>query len=236
MGNTLSTHQSQTTWEEFITPWLIPGNNLIPKNLIAYVEIGYARHDISHRPDHVWKVLYNALRIIYLRNMQLTPEQWKVLPYLILCHDLLDHKQPAENKLPAEEVTKFYESELGSDLAAVIDYIHSNCSWSKRNKSNPVTIAGYEHYEQLRLLLQDADWLEAIGAGGIKRCKQCQMAWFPTESLEQIYRRVLAHMEEKLFLVYDALNFNESRALANERDLLSEMYNFKEACELLLTV
>jgi len=201
----------------------------IPNSLLEFIEKGYRLHDEAHDVGHVWLVFNNALEIILMRKMQLTDEQWKVLPYLTLCHDLLDHKQPIENKLPAEEVFSFYEQELGHDLATVISYIHDNCSWSKRAKSHPVTIPGYEHYEQLRLLLQDSDWLEAIGHGGIERCRQCQSTWFPTKTPEQIKARIHAHMDEKLFLVYDAFNFDETRRIADQRNLINPMVEFRNA-------
>lgn len=182
---------------------------VVPKSLMDFVVRAYAKHDKAHDQNHVYHVFYNAIKIVQQENIQMTEQEQKEFPFVMLCHDVLDHKM--KDTLDPDEVYEFYESQLGSESASKIAYIHNNCSWSKRLESVPLTSGDW-----MRLVLQDADWLEAIGAVGLQRCIDYTNANAPTNENTGAHIRaaVCKHINEKLLLIADNLNFASSKKMA----------------------
>jgi uncharacterized protein len=189
-----------------------------------------ARADKAHSYDHALRVFENALNILHAEGRTLTQLEMVEVKVATLCHDVLDHKLVAAGQtLPADEVKTFYKKYFATYLAehhhaqADIDaeadhyvqkicHIHDNCSWSKRHTAIPL-----ENADWMRKLVQDADWLDAIGDIGLNRCIEYTCAIYPAADDEQtqiISRLVCDHIREKLLLIPDALHFQSSRLLA----------------------
>ncbi|KAJ3015183.1 hypothetical protein HKX48_004735 [Thoreauomyces humboldtii] len=182
----------------------------LPPTLLAFAEKAYANHDPAHSLSHVLRVHWNALAIIANEPIQLSPIELRILPYVTVLHDALDHKLVALGlTLPAPVVHEFYLTELGPELTAIVEHMHDNCSWSKRAISTPA-----KDHDVVRKILQDADWVEAVGTVGLERCIAYQKT-LGTQP-EDVPRGVCTHIREKLLKIYDALNYDASRRLSQE--------------------
>lgn len=188
--------------------------NTVPLTLSEFVSIAYARHDPAHDADHAWKVLDNAESIRKMGTVKLSPEEDAIFDWVMAGHDAGDHKMPVDSRLSDEELTKIYTDRFGNELAAAIVEIHQNCSWSKRLTRKPVK------YETLMKILQDADWIEAIGAVGLQRCIDFTTHAMPGATPVEIAAAVCKHIREKLLLIPAELNFDQSREIADVQPLL----------------
>ncbi len=103
----------------------------------------------------------------------------------------------------------------------VIFYVHSNCSWSKRKDSKPLVSPLCR--DIIRQILQDADWLEAIGEIGIKRCQWHQRWFHKTENVDSY---VVEHIHEKLLHIPSGMNFDVTRKIIADRKLMAPIYQF----------
>lgn len=185
--------------------------NLMSESLRDFAKKAYANHDAAHDLNHAYKVLHNARKIAAAEHMILDPTESRIFDAVMLCHDVRDHKLIAANRaLSWQECHDYYVAEFGEDLAATIEHIHDNCSWSKRQTS----IAAPK-CERLRLLLQDADWMEAVGETGLSRCLQ-----YNAEIGSDIPGAIIAHIHEKLLIVYDHWNYASTAELAEPKDAL----------------
>lgn len=192
---------------------LLPmSHRLIPKSLDEFATRAYANHDRAHDHLHALSVFLTALTIISGEGIVLTDVERKELPYVMIGHDFLDHKLAKRGiGLPAKEIEEFYVSSLGRRSADKIIHIHDNCSWSKRGTSIPLRDKdGNPNSEDwMRRVLQDADWLKAIGDVGLQRCID-----YTLEIGGNIPDDVCKHIREKLLLIPSALNYATSRKLA----------------------
>lgn len=198
------------------------------ESLNEFCARAYANHDNAHNDQHGKDVFWNANAIITLEKIKLTPQEKKELPTVMRLHDALDHKAITNGVavLSAEEIKAFYVNTLGAESAERISHIHENCSWSKRKTSQP-TPGG----DMLRLILQDADWLEAMGHIGITRCTDYTRQYNPNDSPDQIKEKVCQHIREKLLHIPDELNFTASRKLVTERNLIEPMLEYLDLYE-----
>lgn len=186
--------------------------NTTPLTLTEFVNIAYDRADPAHDAVHAWKVLDNAREIAC--NMTLSPEEDAIFDWVMAGHDAGDHKRPIADRLSDEELTKIYTDRFGPELAEAIVEIHQNCSWSKRLTRKTVK------YETLMKILQDADWIEAIGAIGLQRCIDFTTCMMPGATSAEISAAVCKHIREKLLLIPTELNFDQSREIADVQPLL----------------
>jgi uncharacterized protein len=185
-------------------------NLTAPESLLAFARKAYANHDTAHNFDHALNVYNRAIDIVIAEGRDKIMTEWeiKMFPYIMIGHDFRDHKLIARGiGLSEEIINEFYKSELGPLHAALVIHIHNNCSWSKRSKSSPAPIADW-----LREILQDADWMEAIGKVGLTRCIEYTKSIGTAE--KDIPAEVCKHIREKLLLIPDALNFASSRKMA----------------------
>lgn len=192
-----------------------------PFSLIRFAHLGYSDHDSAHNYKHAVRVLINAQEILNRENIVPTLQEIEELPYVMLGHDLRDHKLIAAGKcLPAEEIEKFYISELGEDSARKILHIHENCSWSNRKTATPLPTGDW-----MRLLLQDADWLDALGDSGLMRCIEFTKEYIATLdcTADDIPSLVCKHIKEKLLLIPNELNFESSKKIVEENNLLEPL-------------
>lgn len=175
---------------------------VIPSALRNFAAMALEHHDSAHDFQHAMRVLAAARFIANSDKIYLETWEKFALPYVMVGHDFLDHKQQIH--LPEDQIREFYTRELGADIAKVVMHVQANSSWSKRDTSTPATPS-----DTLRLLLQDADWLDAIGETGVRRCIEY------TESKHgKVPEDVCVHAREKLLKIPDRLNYAASRELA----------------------
>lgn len=191
--------------------------------VIEFATRAYAKFDKSHDYSHGVKVYSNALRIMEKEQFKCNTSQEQLEFYVVmLCHDVLDHKLLAKGLcLPPEEITAFYTDLLGPEAAARIVHIHANCSWSKRKESIPAT-----HNDWMRLVLQDADWIEALD---LQRCIEYNTVYNPGATPAEIARDVCNHINEKLLHIPGELNFDSSRLLVAVEGRLNPLYDYLTA-------
>lgn len=112
-------------------------------------------------------------------------------------------------------------SQLLDQCVDIIIHIHTNCSWSKRAISKPVESNLCR--DILRRVLQDADWLQAIGHVGIFRCREYQTEYHGTDDVD---KHIYAHIHEKILHIPAGMNFDVTRAIIVERDLMTPIHEF----------
>lgn len=195
---------------------------IAPIHINDFLKKALKNHDDAHDISHAWRVYLNAVFIANSEEIALTDKELEEFPLVILCHDVLDHKikNPA---LHERDVMKFYVDCVGVQSAVKIDYIHKNCSWSNRKSATPLTSGDW-----MRKVLQDADWLDALGYDGLVRCMLYTKTTFPDATEEELKKRVQDHIREKLLLIPEELNFETSKRLVIERGLMTHLLNYLE--------
>ena len=187
----------------------------IPPTLIDFINLAYSKFDQSHGVAHVMRVFEYAHQIIAGENIMMTQTERSELPYVILCHDVLDHKYIHES-LDEAAVMDFYTAHMSATSAAKIKHIHKNCSWSKRAYNIPL-----EAGDWMRKILEDADRLDAIGEDGLRRCIEYTRA-----HSDNIAQPVCKHIREKLLLIPDNFNFKTSARIAASNNMIAPLLNY----------
>lgn len=191
-----------------------------PPHINNFLQKALEKHDLAHDISHAWRAYTNAVKIVNSENIPLTPQEQKEFPLVILCHDVLDHKLK-ETSLPERDVMKFYVDCVGVPSAVKIDYIHKNCSWSNRKTSVPLVSGDW-----MRKVLQDADWLDALGEYGLQRCIVYSRSIHPEYDEFQIKERVKAHIQEKLLHIPSELNYETSKKMVIDGKLLEPLLEY----------
>lgn len=178
------------------------GSFVIPASLEWFLPTALRYHDSAHNIEHAIAVFANACQIVAAEQIKFELHEATEFTLAMVCHDVRDHK--IKRCLSADTVFSYLEFEVGTKSALRIVHMHANCSWSARRNSLP-TPSG----DNLRLILQDADWIEALDVG---RCIDYTNAIGGT-----VPDDVCAHIREKLLLIPAELNFESSKQLASER-------------------
>jgi len=181
--------------------------------LLSFANRAHGNHDKAHDLLHALRVHHNSLKIVIGERLDLTLYEWKELPYVMIGHDFLDHKQ---HTLTVNEwdVLAFYESVLGATSAQRVLDIQKASSWSKRETE--------WSRGTLMKVLQDADWLDALGEVGLKRCVDFSVA----KGVVDVPSNVCKHIYEKLLLIPDALNYETSKKMVEKEKLLEPLYDY----------
>ncbi len=190
---------------------------------MQFMDKAYANHDPAHGFNHIARVCENAYVILEnepsLANVSRELDDIKQFLTVIMFHDARDHKMDPTKCLSQAELDQFYVCHLGEQRAAQVNHMHANCSWSKRAESKPC----WEN-DWMRKILQDADWLDALGQSGLNRC----VAY--TEHLGfkglDVAREVCKHIREKLLLIPAELNYGYSKKMVKDKNLMSPMHGF----------
>ncbi len=165
---------------------------------------------------------YHALRVydmaIYLASGYEVDE--KVISLASLLHDLEDEKITNDKTL----IDNFFkENKIEEEMIIKVKTIIKNMSFRDHLDGKKVdTLEGK--------IVQDADRLDALGAIGIARCFA-----YGGHKNRMIYKNdidddtSIAHFYQKLFLLPDLMNLDESRKIAEERvvfmkDFLNKFY------------
>jgi uncharacterized protein len=207
------------------------------KRLNEFLTLAYANHDSAHNLGHIFRVYDTALTIVDREHIVMTQKEAEEFPYVMSCHDVRDHKLAQKDLcLSQEQVYKFYEEQLGTESANKIVHIHDNCSWSKRARSIPL-----ESGDWMRRVLQDADWIDAMGRVGLTRCIEYSKfiinnshansstnsgANDNTEVDTMIKYMVCQHIRDKLLLIPDNLYYDSSKELVRDRSLISPLLRY----------
>ena len=214
--------------------------NVLIKALHDYLTIALAGYDESHDINHSYSVLGNAMQIVAEEHLVLTCDQLKIIQAATMVHDVPDHKYnkgaAAEAKkaelemvldgLVDEDGHRMFSIEMRRVIIAIIE----NISWSHRganirlnaNESlGELVLDKMLLNDKLRQIVEDADRLEAIGEGGIVRCRQYTIANdvdyanAPAELKDSVLtRKICEHIKEKLEKIAAALNLDASKAMA----------------------
>ena len=191
----------------------------IPTTLMQFAKVAYGSHDAAHNFSHAQNVHRNAIEIVKREGIILTEIECSEFPYITIGHDFDDHKLAAKGLCFKPEVLyEFYARELGNSSANKIRHIHANCSWSKRKDSIPL-IEG----DWIRKVLQDADWLEAIGEVGLQRCIEFTKFHKPDANIEA---EVCKHIKEKLLNIPMEFNFESTRRMVVDKKLTAPLTEY----------
>lgn len=194
-----------------------------------YTEAALGDDQTGHAMDHVMRVINLATRLADAENIDATIPV--IAAYL---HDTIDPKL-VDDQTAAENKLKDFLHTTGladDDITEIMDII-SHMSFAKTlNGERPqLSLAGQ--------IVQDADWLDAIGAIGIVRTiyygarhqeKIYDSSIPPRENLDEDSYHNLAdetiinHFYEKLLKIKDMLNTDAAKEIAADRQIV--MLNF----------
>lgn len=195
----------------------------------AYAKAALNDDQTGHAMDHVMRVVNLATRLAEAEQADAT------IPVMAAyLHDTIDPKLVADQDQAVTKLRTFLQTNQinPSDIDAVMDIITQMSFAKTLNGERPsLSIAGQ--------IVQDADWLDAIGAIGIVRAiyygarhqeKIYDSSIPPREHLdEQSYRNladetIINHFYEKLLKIKDMLNTPAARQIATDRQIV--MLNF----------
>lgn len=195
----------------------------------AYAKEALNDDQTGHAMDHVMRVVNLATRLAEAEQVDAT------IPVMAAyLHDTIDPKLVADQDQAAAQLRTFLQTNqiTSSDIDAVMDIITQMSFAKTLNGERPsLSKAGQ--------IVQDADWLDAIGAIGIVRAiyygarhqeKIYDSSIPPREYLdEQSYRNladetIINHFYEKLLKIKDMLNTPAARQIAADRQIV--MLNF----------
>lgn len=175
----------------------------ISKELDDFCNIVFQNFDKSHDKNHHLKVFNNARIIVSdIDENQFTKQELQIMTYATMLHDSLDHKYIGTWRITVnrDEIIEFLEKTIGKDTSDICIFIMENISWSKEMKGLTQKLP---YRDILRQIVQDADWLEALGSNGIERCKQYRSS---IDSYETTSEHLKQHILDKLLLIPKKLN------------------------------
>ncbi|KAI8897481.1 hypothetical protein BC833DRAFT_593704 [Globomyces pollinis-pini] len=128
-----------------------------------------------------------------------------IVRYAAMLHDVCDHKYP--NSISKDDLYGFITSNLGKTKSDRIQSIIDNVSYSKEARGQRETLP--EPDQTYLTALSDGDRIEALGYGGVLRCKEFSRAKYgctcakSVEDCSCVDSYVMEHMHEKLLKLYD---------------------------------
>jgi HD superfamily phosphodiesterase len=141
--------------------------------IFEFAQKAYQHFDASHDINHAIKVMSNAIHIYKKErcneseNNDSDNNELFMIWFTALLHDVRDHKY-IDECISEDEMKCFFIEHLGEENAMKCLHICNNISWSKENKKLNIQLD--EKDDWMRKIIQDADWLEAIGQTGLTRC------------------------------------------------------------------
>ena len=180
--------------------------------------------DSVHDSKHALDVGENAATIYETMSDKDDLPSWfsRALFLASLFHDVRDHKhqdlntnmvtESTLNEFLLREIIPYTkdETEAKEALQTMLSAIFRS-SWSKRHQTKEfMTSANIQTILMIKIL-QDADWVEALGVDGIRRANEWTLLNNPTATPEFMKNRLRLHTDEKLALIPDSMNFECSR-------------------------
>lgn len=182
--------------------------------------------DSAHDWWHIYRVWKMAKRIAKEEKANMF-----VVELAALLHDLGDYKVNPNAKYESEPAEKWLNKlKVDKETISEVCHIIDNMCYSKRNEAEELSLEGK--------IVQDSDWLDAIGAVGIARCfafngNKGNPIYDPNIKLrmnmsKEEYRKTnspaINHFYEKLLLLKDKMNTNTAKKIAKKRTKLMEKY------------
>lgn len=196
--------------------------------LYAYTYEKLSHDHTGHDMAHIERVVKMARNL----NEKLGGNSF-VVQAAALLHDVVDEKLFTDiDQAKASVIAQMQALEVSQSDQDHIMEIISKMSFSH-------SLAGKQELSLEGQIVQDADWLDAIGAIGIARAiyygarheeKLYDPAMPPREKLDKTAYRdlsnetIINHFYEKLFKIKDMLNTAEAKAIAQERHELMVAY------------
>ena len=182
---------------------------------VEFVRKWTAKFDESHGLEHALYVAANVA-IISKTLAAIKPDDLEIMTVAALMHDLRDHKYADNPDIVSETDMRSHIDRVfySTETTNLIMHIIGNMSWSKERAGKNVPITINLKHELMRRIVQDADWLEAIGEVGIRRCITYNTVILGSKNIE---RDVCAHIRVKLCHIPDALHTAAARRMAADR-------------------
>ena len=193
------------------------------QELDEFAKSAYAKFDESHDYNHAKTVLANALAMVIpmciRERVVVRFDDLVIIVYAALLHDTYDHKYNGIG-LGRDRVVDWVNRKLGKRATACICII-DNMSWSKRKMATPIA------RDYLRVLVQSADWIEALGATGLQRCIMYTKVMKSLDG-ESCRLEVINHIDEKLLKIPAELP-SYAAEFVHSRKLLQPLIEYKNA-------
>lgn len=173
--------------------------------LLVFAKHCYDKFDDSHGIKHGIDVMTNVYKIVLNLDNSIDDQDFNEIIVAGLIHDVRDHKY-LDKCISEEELDKFlysyFSEEKNSqnhDSANTVKHIINNISWSKEVKglNKPLETKDWK-----RKIVQEADWIEALGENGLKRCID-----YGIYAGLSIPSDVCKHINEKLLIIPSKLTF-----------------------------
>lgn len=177
-------------------------------DLLAFAERAYAKYDSSHNIQHALAVYRNAQRILQREKIHGDLKVHRVVQYLTILHDVLDHKYQELWSITPDELYEFLKNKFSAADADQMIFITRHMSWSKRAVAQIPEDPGWK---AIFYLVRDADWIEAIP---IDRTFMYTRAHNPNATHAKIVELTLQHAREKLVGVRGNLHYESAKELA----------------------
>ncbi|KAK1754643.1 hypothetical protein QBC47DRAFT_384511 [Echria macrotheca] len=178
-----------------------------------YVKSYMSHYDASHDWNHIQRVLGLA-RHIYSRSANRADLDLRIIHLAALLHDVGDRKYLSANQDPTTIIATLLLS-LGAPptLAAYIQTICLNVSYTTERKNPPFHMASLIQSHPELAVVQDADRIDALGAVGIGR----MFTYGGARCADRDMAGTMAHLDEKLFLLEGMAKTEVGRGIMRER-------------------
>lgn len=177
------------------------------EKLSAFVSEACEDREPSHGHHHMMKVAKGAVKIYseLRKNDVSNSQEVNLILISAWLHDVTDHKYIGSNPSLVCMLNNFLNKHFDEKIVKNVKLIIENISYSKEKKIKD--LMGEVIWEdflpkeivELRHIVSDADKLEALGLGGIRRCREYTMEQNPDASESEINKKVTKHANEKLF-------------------------------------
>jgi uncharacterized protein len=190
---------------------------------ITFLKDILKHRDESHGIEHALAVKDNAMTIL-TNTVGLDTGYEKIIELSALFHDVCDHKYAhdvidehlslkLEQFLHSEE-DRIGEKNLAKNVSEVIKEISYSRELMALNKNEPPPWTKLpSHLQFCRNVVSDADKLEALGLVGIERCLQYQKEINPFGTQQEINKKALFHMKDKLINLPKFMNTQYGKCL-----------------------
>lgn len=181
--------------------------------LLKFATEAYKNFDESHNLEHGLAVWENAKEIMSERYPDVSMEEWIEMCYITVLHDTVDRKYIDTGLgITMTQLEEFLVGQLGQESGLKCFHVINNMSWSKEQAQKNIPLP---EDDWMRQYAQDADWLEAIGDVGLRRCIAFTTERSPGSKF--ISDDVCLHIRQKLLKIPGALHTNVARKMAKDK-------------------
>ena len=171
----------------------------------------------SHGIDHADRTLTNAAFLLEeeIKSGRLdkpSEEDTEILFMATYLHDVRDYKYK-DKRVTREEfdfkLRVMLDGALVRKNVMVFDILHitENMSWSQEQRGDCVPLKELDR-DWIRLIAEDADWLDALGPIGLQRCLQ-----YTEETGGKLPEDAIGYITTKLLMIPNTLNTVTAREM-----------------------